>query len=315
MCNIAIIGTGKIGTRLAEQLILDKVCSNLFLWNRSSGKLKGINISLQIWNYLSHSNTSIYIMRDKDLKKIDLLVICIKENYDPRQMLLEDPPPTWLPRNLRYAGLKKDIILIKKMCEKYRAYKGKVVVITNPVDIMTTYVTKWMPEAQVFGLGISVDKARYEYFIKNKYKISFKEKNIVFAGEHGNDLISFYCPDRSGSNKKHIPKNIINEALKDARKVGFYLVKKLGYTLQDCVIEFSKDIQWLIGNGNKKIASLSYLNDICAIGIPLQHKKETGVISKCIIKSSKDRERLKRIEMKLFEIIHKIDKSDILKQT
>lgn len=309
MKKIAIIGTGKLGTRLAEQLIIENVCDELYLWNRTYQKLEGVFQSLQIWNYIISSNIKISILDKKELDKIDLVIICIKDDYDPRELFITKPPPKWLPQNLRYVGLIRDSILVRQECQRLYNYSGKVAVVTNPVDVMTSLITRWLPRAKVYGLGLSIDTARFSYFLNKKMSTSFKPDDFVFAGEHGDELISLPTIWKQNLKRKNISEKVIKLVSSEAKEIGFEIVKNLGYTLQDCAAVFSKDIQWLLGMNKKNINSFSYWNEFCSVGIPLIHSNQKNEIVKYHPLSEFERDKISLAEKNLFTLIHKLDES------
>lgn len=312
LSKIAIIGTGKLGTRLAEQLIIENVCDELYLWNRTYQKLEGVYQSLLIWNYIISSNVKISVLDKKELSNIDLIVICIKEDYDPRELFMTKPPPKWLPQNLRYVGLIRDITLIKQECQRLYNYSGKVAVITNPVDVMTSLVTRWLPRAKVYGLGLSIDAARFSYFLNKKMSPIFKPDDFIFAGEHGDELIGLPTIWKQKLKRKNISDKVIKLVSSEAKEVGFEIVKNLGYTLQDCAAVFSKDVQWLLGQNKKNIYSFSYWNELCSIGIPLMYSSQKNEIIRYSSLAEFEKDKISSAEINLFQIIQKLDASQYL---
>ena len=115
MHKIAIIGTGRLGTRLAEQFILDNTCSELYLWNRSQDKLDGTILSLNLWKSILKSETKIDKLNWAQFNNLDAVVIAIKERYDPR-ILNTNTLPDWLPKNMRYVGIFNDFPILREIC-------------------------------------------------------------------------------------------------------------------------------------------------------------------------------------------------------
>ncbi|MBF0557071.1 MAG: hypothetical protein HQK96_21365, partial [Nitrospirae bacterium] len=95
--RIAIIGTGRLGTRLAEQIVTDGVCDELYLSNRCTQRLSGTLLSLNIWSKLLQKKTKISILDLKDINLMNVIIIAIKENYDPRTVIRNASFPSWHP--------------------------------------------------------------------------------------------------------------------------------------------------------------------------------------------------------------------------
>jgi malate dehydrogenase len=70
-----------------------------------------------------------------------------------------------------------------------RFISAKVLVVTNPVDVLTWYMkTKW-PGMSVFGLGCSLDTMRFRYFIAEEVKGSVDCARGIVIGTHNDDMV------------------------------------------------------------------------------------------------------------------------------
>jgi malate/lactate dehydrogenase len=275
MKNVAIIGTGRLGTRLAEQLLLDRACDQLYLWNRSKLRLKGTIRSLDIWKQLLDIKTELRILEWSKLQHIDLIVFAIKEHYDPRELIATEELPDWLPHDLRHVGLSRDILLIKDLCNRLNKYKGILLVLTNPVDVVSTFVQTWVRSAIVLGAGLSVDEARSRYFLTKAQDKAIVELNCPLGGEHGKDCIPLFSL-ASGPVDLEINQRRIKQAVAESSAIGFQIVKDLGYTLQDCAVVFSQDIQWLLGEHGNTYRSFSMYHQKACIGWPFLRSVSDG---------------------------------------
>jgi L-lactate dehydrogenase len=267
MRNVAIIGTGRLGTRLAEQLLIDRACDSLSLWNRSKLRLKGTISSLDIWKQLVGINIEVRKLEWNRLQQYDVIVLAIKERYDPRVLIATEVLPRWLPHDLRHVGLSKDILLVRELCNRLKQYKGTVLVLTNPVDIVTTFVQAWVRSAMVLGAGLSVDEARSRYFLSQVKDKRIAEVSCPLGGEHGKDCIPLFSLATGSVNNEESQTKIMH-AITEASAIGFEIVKDLGYTLQDCAVVFSQDIQWLLGQRADVHRSFSGLHDKACVGWP-----------------------------------------------
>lgn len=296
MNSIGIIGTGRLGTRLSEQLILDKIFSKIYLWNRSNSRLEGTIQSLKIWSKLIGSNTEISKLDFTNFNDITLIVIVIKENYDPRLLLVEHSHPKWLPNNLRFVGLLKDLPQIKNICSKLYNYSGKVVIITNPVDVITSLVTKWLPNSQVLGLGLSVDSARLNYLLSNNYNRNFLSFDLILGGEHGGKIVPIRSLWEKHEFLDKLDEKTLDYFLKKANNFSINIVKNLGYTLQDCAYVFSNDLSWLIGKSDRKISMHSIWNKEASIGYPVILSESSQKIEKFKEIAQVEKSKIEKLE-------------------
>ena len=69
---------------------------------------------LKTWIHTIHSQTIVDKIDFDRVDNIDLLVIAIKENYDPREVKDINEKGYVLPRDLRYAGIFRDLPLLRE---------------------------------------------------------------------------------------------------------------------------------------------------------------------------------------------------------
>jgi malate/lactate dehydrogenase len=299
MINIAIIGTGKLGTRLAEQLILDKVCDCLFLWNRSKLRLRGTIRSLDVWKQILGIHSEIQRLEWNKLSQIDVIVFAIKEHYDPRELIEIEELPEWLPHDLRHVGLSRDILLIKELCIKLRQYRGTILVLTNPVDVVSTFVQTWVPSATVLGAGLSLDEARSRYILSQMKNQVVAELICPLGGEHGQDCIPLFSLG-SDSLQNEANRTRVKQAVNASSNLGVEIVKDLGYTLQDCAVVFSQDIQWLLGQRQDSFRSFSQRQHNACIGWPLR-KSASGTLERFSV-AEEELKALLKVEERIYRI-------------
>lgn len=306
MNRIAIIGTGRLGTRLAEQIILGGLFDELYLWNRSKEKLRGTILSLSIWGYQICSRTKVIEINWELIESYNIIVIAIKEKYDVRSLYIENIVPKWIPNNLRYTGLMKDLPQIKEVCSRLTKYTGKIVVITNPVDLITSFISKWLPGCFVFGLGSSVDSVRLSYLITKIVGNPVLPYSLLVGGEHGYNIVPFVS---LWDNKELLSKGFLKNLPKlliEANELSINIVKDLGYTLQDCAEAFSHDISWLSGSfESQKYSVFSIYKDMSSIGIPVYRDANNQIIIAEL--STEEQNNLNDIKSKLSRMMLKFD--------
>jgi len=67
----------------------------------------------------------------------------------------------------------------------------KLMVVTNPVDIMT-YITRresGLPSNRVFGMGNILDTLRFRSYIAQELNVSRQDVNALVIGEHGDSMV------------------------------------------------------------------------------------------------------------------------------
>jgi len=84
----------------------------------------------------------------------------------------------------------KTIRAIVKEIVKY-APESKIMVVTNPVDVMTYIARKesGLPPNHIFGMGNILDTQRFRTYIAQELNVSREDTNALVIGEHGDTMV------------------------------------------------------------------------------------------------------------------------------
>lgn len=308
-CRIAIIGTGVLGVHLAERIIERNICDVLHLANRSAARLAGVVKSLQVFSHVVGSKVRVESWPCSRVKGVDLVVIAIKDDYDPRDLLRNETLPMWLTKDVRTVGLRRDLPLIREVCHKLADFHGKVAVISNPVDILTTLVSDWLPNSRVLGFGVTLDAARLAFTMSETLKRQITKWECPVGGEHGRNLIPFRSVWEPSLVAQLSSQNIKRQ-LEKSSMIGPQIVASLGFTVHDCAAVFCDDIEWLIGSTRPRPPKTSYfsLNDgNGAIGVPVA-LSSTDCISQTEILSDKECLQIQEARKQVSEVVNRIQR-------
>lgn len=87
----------------------------------------------------------------------------------------------------------KNAAILKEVAEKIKrlAPSAVVVVVTNPLDIMTyfTLKTTGFSPSKVMGMGISLDSSRFANLISKELSVAPSEIDAVVIGSHGEGML------------------------------------------------------------------------------------------------------------------------------
>jgi len=127
--------------------------------------------------------------------------------------------------------------IIHGICEKIVEYSPKslVLMVTNPVDVMTYLawkVTGFQP-SRVFGQSGMLDTMRFKYFIARALRVSMGSVQAVVIGEHGDSMVPL--PRFSTVNGVPITELLsptqVQEAVERTRKVAAEVIALKGATI------------------------------------------------------------------------------------
>ena len=179
MQKIAIIGAGNVGGQLALFLIKEGPL-NILLLDVARGLAKGKAMDLEDCASVLRQD---FIIEGSDdfslLENSDIVIITAGLARKPG-MSREDL-------------LKKNSEIIRDVSLKIKEFTPQsiVIVVTNPVDLMTHLVAKvtGFPKNRVFGMGVSLDAARFANLIRSELNVSLTGIEAVVIGSHGQAMV------------------------------------------------------------------------------------------------------------------------------
>jgi malate dehydrogenase len=177
--KISIIGAGNVGS-LTAMRIAQEGLGDVLLIDIVKGLAQGKALDLEDARPLLKSNYSISGSDDiTGLKDSDIVVVTAG--------LARKPGMT------REELLVKNSQILKKVCLKIKelAQSAIVIIVTNPLDIMTFYalqITDFKP-GKLFGMGISLDSARFVNLISQELQVPVTEVEAMVIGAHGEGML------------------------------------------------------------------------------------------------------------------------------
>ena len=174
--KISIIGAGHVGSTLAYTLILKGLPDELVLIDKALTKAK--SDALDMTHSLSFLDRVIPIMGGEiaDSRDSDIIVITASVPWQKEYKTRFDLGPG---NTTLFKELLPDLARLSP--------KAILVVVTNPLDVMTWFAIKYsgFPHERVFGIGTLIDSARFRVLLSQKYHIHPDDIRAYILGEHG----------------------------------------------------------------------------------------------------------------------------------
>ncbi len=176
---VSIVGSGRVGTSAALFLMLKEIC-DIRLVDVVEGLPQGEALDLAHAAALLGKNVDITGTNDyRDIAGSDIVIITAGFARKPG-MTRED---------LALENAK----IVKSVCEKVAEYAPHsiVIVVTNPLDIMTHVALKVLkfPREKVIGFSGTLDSARFRYYIAKKIGVSPRSVEAYVIGQHGEKMV------------------------------------------------------------------------------------------------------------------------------
>lgn len=179
MRRIGIIGAGHVGSHVGMALITMGLCDELVYIDIDEKKAAAQAEDLQDMVSLVPRQVWVKAGDYSDLAAADIVVVCASGPICKEDRLEE------LEESVRVMD---EIIPDLDSC----GFAGVLLVITNPVDIVTRYLAHnlKLPRAQVIGSGTTLDTARQVRELSGRTGVAQRSIQGMVLGEHGESQVS-----------------------------------------------------------------------------------------------------------------------------
>jgi L-lactate dehydrogenase len=222
--KVSIIGGGHVGMSAAFAMILKNTVRELVLFDRNTEKMKGEQLEFQ--HSLTFLGTAKITVAEtyKDLKDSDVIVFTAGRAQ--------------LPGESRLNLVKSNVEVIQTILPDVIKYSPNsvVIMVTNPVDILTYQASKILnlPPGRVFGSGTSLDSARFRFHLSEFLGINPKNIHTYVLGEHGDSSFPTISHTNIGgqpiSTMEGFSEDKIQEAFQKARTAAGTIIAAKGST-------------------------------------------------------------------------------------
>jgi len=176
--KVAIIGSGFVGSSIAYALAIRDVAREIVLidinQDKTDGEAKDIRHGIP-----AMGTADLYAGDYSDCVDCDLIVITAGRGRKPGESRLD--------------LTNENVKIMRSVIDSIKKYytRGVILVISNPVDIMTYKATEWMelPDGMVFGSGNILDSSRFVRTIADYVGLSTGVINGYVIGEHGDGQV------------------------------------------------------------------------------------------------------------------------------
>ena len=248
--KVVMIGCGFVGAACSFAIMQSGLFSEMVLIDADKSKAEGE--ALDISHGVPFSKPiKIYAGDYDDIKDASLVIITAGANQKPGETRLD--------------LVKKNISIFKSIIPeiKKREFNGVLLIVANPVDILTTVALKLsgLPENKVIGSGTVLDTARLKYELGNHLNVDSRSVHAFIIGEHGDSEIAAwssanvsgiplhkFCEMRGycdhESNMKRIAESVKNSAYEiiEKKKATYYGVAMAVKRICEAIVRDEKSI-------------------------------------------------------------------------
>ncbi len=216
--KVTIIGAGLVGSTTAFQLISSQAVEEIALIDINKKACRSQVMDLQhSVSFLGY--TKIKVGSYADVKDSAIVVISCGASQKVGETRLD--------------LLQKNSKIIKEIMPQIFKQNPKVIVIivTNPVDILTNIAIKLFPnkKKQIFGSGTILDTSRLRFLLGQKISVNPKNVHAYIIGEHGDSELPLWSTAMVGNvplDKFYkIPQKNKNDIFNKAKNAAYAIIE------------------------------------------------------------------------------------------
>ena len=188
--KVAVIGCGFVGSSSAFALMQSGLFSEMVLIDADTKRAEGE--AMDISHGISFARPmQIYAGNYDDITDAAIIVITAGANQKPDETRLD--------------LIKKNAAIMKSIVGeiKKRNFGGILLIVSNPVDILTLIALKesGYPSNRVIGSGTVLDTGRFKYLLGEHLDVDSRSVHAFIIGEHGDSELAAWSNARIGGLK------------------------------------------------------------------------------------------------------------------
>jgi len=204
-----------------------------------------------------------------------------------------------------------------------RTREAVIIMVTNPVDVLTYFALKHsrLPQSQVLGSGTVLDSARLRYLLSLHYRVDPRNVHAYIVGEHGDSEVALWSmthiagmPLQSYCElcKGRVPDLDHDEVLRQVRESAYHVVESKGATYYAVSLALERIVSAILRDENSVLTVSTLMEDIYGI-------KDVCLSLPCVVNrngvdhvvwtqfSGEEREGLRNSARVLRDVINKVE--------
>ncbi len=249
--SIGIIGTGWVGSNVAISTLHAGIATELLLHDLRGDVAEGEAMDL------SHGSSfyppaQVRSSSLEDLLATDALVIAAGRGGGPTGSRLD--------------LLRENASLIHELAARLRGYLGIVVVVTNPVDVLTYLFQQSsdLPPERVIGTGTMLDTARLRQILGRELCLQARSIHAQVVGEHGDSEVVLWSSAQIGGVplRRWPTWRTERETLlaEEVRTAAYEIILRKGATNHAIGLVTAALLRWML-RGERRVLTVSRVQD------------------------------------------------------
>ena len=245
--SIGIIGMGWVGASVASSILHKDICKELLLNDLREGLAEGEAMDF-------NHGSSFYPTANIRAAEIEEMINC--------KAIVVTAGRGGNPGETRLELLKDNIGIAKDIASRLHGYKGTLIVVSNPVDVLTYFYQKFsgLPAGRVIGTGTMLDTARLRSIIGEKLNLDPRSVHAQVIGEHGDSEVVLWSSATIGGeslrNWDGWKPDYEAPTAEEVRKAAQEIIRRKGATNHAIGLVTATLLKWIL-RGERRVITLS----------------------------------------------------------
>ena len=229
--KVAIIGMGNVGAAVAHGLIAQGAFDDYVLIDTNEAKVKADALDFQDAAANLNHHANITVNSYEALADADVIISALGN------IKLQDNPNA--DRFVELPFTSKEVIEVSKKIKEV-GFKGILIAITNPVDVVTSLYQHYtgLPKERVIGTGTLLDTARMKRAVGVRFGVDPRSVYGYNLGEHAWSQVRVKGQPISKLTSEEVLEEIATEAMRGGHTV-FYGKKYTSYGIASAAIRLA----------------------------------------------------------------------------
>jgi L-lactate dehydrogenase len=262
--KLGIIGMGWVGSSVAISILQRGLCKELLLNDINADKAEAEAMDLNHGSSF-YPSCKVQAASISEMKSCRAIVITAGRGgtaNETRLQLLED-----------------NVKIAKAIANELAGYKGIIIVVANPVDVLTYYYQKFsgLSPNQVIGTGTMLDTARLREITGRKLDVDPRSIHAQVVGEHGDSEVVLWSTATIGGMPlrewEGWNTEIEEKLAYQVKHAAYEIIQRKGATNHAIGLVTATLLKWIL-RGERRVITLSsslqglYGFDEVAISLP-----------------------------------------------
>ena len=245
--SIGIIGTGWVGTSVAISTLHSGFATEILLYDRRKDVAEGEAMDLRHGSAF-YPSARVRAAPPEEMSNTSAVVIAAGRGGEGDES--------------RLALLRDNASIIRELAGHFRDYKGIVVVVSNPVDVLTWQFQQasGLPPERVIGTGTMLDTARLRQVLGRELHMDPRSVHAQVVGEHGDSEVVLWSSATIGGRALRDWPNwsadLEERIAAEVRTAAYEIIQRKGATNHAIGLVTAALLRWML-RGERRVLTVS----------------------------------------------------------